>query len=67
MGEDRHYSTDGPICPYCSHRHRADEPFYFDEDMVAMDCESCDRDFTCEVFTQTSWTTRARDGETSHG
>lgn len=54
---ERHYSTEGPICPHCEHRHRADEPFYFDEDMVRMDCERCERDFPVRVFTQTSWTT----------
>lgn len=53
------YSTAGPICPYCEHKHRADEPFYFDEDMTRMDCEACDRGFDVHVYTQTSWTTSA--------
>lgn len=57
------YSTIGPICPECGHKHRADEPFYFDEDMVVMDCEHCERDFAVQVFTQTSWTCEPRDGE----
>lgn len=58
--DSRHYSTEGPICPYCGHKHRADEPFYFDEEMAAMDCEACDRDFAVQVYTSTSWTTEPR-------
>lgn len=52
-----HYSTSGPICPYCNHYHQADEPFYYDEDMARMDCERCERAFDVRVITQTSWTT----------
>lgn len=58
MGQE--YSTAGPICPHCNHHHRADEPFYYDEDMTVMDCERCDGDFDVRVYTQTSWTTDKR-------
>lgn len=54
---ERHYSTEGPICPYCEHQHQADDPYYFDEGTENMLCEHCDRDFPVRVFTQTSWTT----------
>lgn len=55
-----HYSTIGPICPYCDHQHYADEPFYFDGDMSRMDCERCERDFDVEVYTSTSWSSQVR-------
>lgn len=55
-----HHSTEGPICPHCGHRHRADEAFYFDESMTAMDCEACELDFEVRVHTSTSWTTQPR-------
>lgn len=51
------YSTKGPICPHCSYQHRADEPFFFDEDMTEMECQSCDTVFGVRVYTSTSWTT----------
>lgn len=57
---EEHYSTEGPVCPICGHQHRADDAFYFDESMVAMDCEACERDFSVRVYTSTSWTTRER-------
>jgi hypothetical protein len=50
------YSTVGPICPHCQHRHRADDAFYYDEDMTRMDCEACDGTFDVRVYTSTSWT-----------
>ena len=55
------YSTIGPICPHCDHQHRADEAFYFDESMTAMDCDHCERDFAVRVYTQTSWTAKKRE------
>jgi hypothetical protein len=51
------YSSTGPICPYCSHHHRADEAFYFDESMTRMDCEACERGFDVRVYSSTTWTT----------
>lgn len=51
------YSTAGPICPHCEHQHRADEPFYFDEDNIEMECERCNKPFAMEVYHSTSWTT----------
>lgn len=53
------YSTTGPICPHCEHQHRADEPFYFDEETTDMECEHCDKQFDVMVYTSTSWTTKA--------
>lgn len=58
--QSENFSSIGPICPHCGHQHRADEPFYFDEDMVRMDCEACDRDFEVRVYTSTNWTTYRR-------
>lgn len=55
MGEASLYSTFGPICPHCGHAHQADEPFYFDESSTQFTCEYCDRDFSCRVYTSTSW------------
>lgn len=57
---ESHYSTTGPICPYCGHQHRADEPFYFDESNCDMECESCDRSFAMSIYHSTSWTTEER-------
>ena len=58
---DDHYSTKGPICPYCGHQHNADEAFYYDENMARMECEACERDFDVRVYVRTSWTTSKRD------
>jgi len=61
MTQERTYSTAGPECPYCGHKHQADEPFYYDEDMTVMDCGRCERDFNVEVYTSTSWTCEPRE------
>lgn len=56
MGEE--YSTYGPICPYCEHQHRADDPVYFDERTTEMQCDHCEKEFAVRIYTSTSWTTR---------
>lgn len=63
----REFSHIGPICLYCNHQHRADEAFYFDESMIAMDCESCERDFDVRVYISTSWSTAAREIDATVG
>ena len=57
------YSTIGPICPHCEHQHRADEPFYFDEDTTEMECDHCSASFRVEVYHSTSWTTERPSNE----
>jgi transposase-like protein len=57
---ETHFSTDGPICPYCKHEHKADEPYYYDEEMTRMDCDACERDFDVRVHVRTSWSTQER-------
>lgn len=57
MTDLAHYSTFGPVCPLCGHKHQADEPFYYDEEMTSMDCEACERNFDVRVYTSTSWST----------
>lgn len=55
------YEYVGPKCPYCDHQHRADEAFYYDESMVRMECEACERDFNVRVYTSTTWTCSTRE------
>jgi hypothetical protein len=55
---ERHYSNTGPICPYCEYKHRADEAFYFDEDLTDLCCHSCGKDFRVRVDVLWSWNTR---------
>lgn len=50
------YSTDGPICPYCDHHHRADDPAFYDERAETFDCDNCQKPFKMYVYTSTSWT-----------
>lgn len=54
------FSTDGPICPYCNHKHRPEEPIYYDEDVTELECGQCDRTFAVTIYTSTSWTTEAK-------
>lgn len=49
------YSTKGPICPYCSHEHLADEPFFFDEGLESMECDKCQKEFRVEAYMRWSW------------
>jgi hypothetical protein len=55
------YSTAGPLCPYCGHQHRADDPFYYDEGVTQMECEHCDLKFDVRIYTQTSWSCDKRE------
>lgn len=45
----------GPICPYCNHLHRADDPFFYNEDNEEMDCDGCGRTFHMEIGHTVSW------------
>ena len=58
---DETYSTEGPICPYCDHKHRADDPFYYDERNDEMECERCEKSFVMRVSHSTSWSCEAID------
>jgi transcription elongation factor Elf1 len=61
MEKDWTYSDDGPLCPYCGHRHIADDPAFFDPDlMTEITCDSCDKTFDVEVEQHTSWTCATR-------
>ena len=61
MTSSYHYSTVGPICPYCLHEATADEPGYFDESMVTDECGSCGKTYQVSVRISTSWTTEPLD------
>ncbi len=54
-----HYSTQGPICPYCLHQAAADEPGYYDESASTDECGSCGKTYSMSVYISTSWTTEA--------
>lgn len=56
---EEHYSTDGPICPYCGFKHTPDEPEYFDESATTFECGGCDKTFKVKIYISTSWTTSA--------
>lgn len=53
---DETYSHEGPQCPYCGRQYTADEPFYYDENLQAMDCDECGEQFRVSVCISTSWT-----------
>lgn len=52
------YSTDGPECPHCHHvQNVSDDPsIYYDEELAEVECDSCDRTFSCSVHIRHSWT-----------
>jgi ribosomal protein L37AE/L43A len=50
------YSHEGPQCPYCGRQYTADEPFYYDEYLGSLDCDSCGKIFKVEVYISTTWT-----------
>lgn len=54
MGFETH-STCGPVCPYCGHKHQADEAFYYDEDFVRHQCHACDKTFRVSYHRTDSW------------
>ena len=59
MGErepEETYSNDGPICPYCGHKHEPDGGFFYDESLTEFDCDRCGREVAVSVFNSWSWT-----------
>ena len=50
------FSTDAPECPYCHKKQSHDGGFFYDEDLTECECDHCGKEFSVEVFTQTSWT-----------
>jgi len=54
-----HYSTNGPICPYCNHQHYPDGPYFYDDSVTELECENCDKTFDVRITTTTTWETQA--------
>lgn len=59
------YSTDGPVCPYCDHRHDpADDPeIFYEEGERTWECEYCGKKFVVETYRDWSWSTRKSEAE----
>ena len=59
---DEVISTEGPQCPFCGRQYTADESIYFDEmNYTSEDCDECGETFGVTVYTETTWTTFAKD------
>lgn len=57
MTEDREtFSEEGPLCPYCGRQYTADDSWFYDERLVEMECDGCEKTFTVSVCTTTTWT-----------
>lgn len=58
MSDEYTYSVDGPICPYCGHKHRpSEEPeHYYSESSDTSECGECGKEFRMSVFPSHSWT-----------
>lgn len=50
------YSNDGPVCPYCGHKHEMDGGYFYDESLTEFDCDRCGREVSVSVFNSWSWT-----------
>lgn len=53
----------GPTCPHCGREFTPDEQSYFDPAGYEMDCDGCDKRFSVEVYTSTSWTSSRKVAE----
>jgi hypothetical protein len=53
------WSAEGPLCPGCGAKWRADEASYFNENGFELECDECDLVFVVQPVCSWSWTGRA--------
>ena len=57
LAQDRQYSTEEMICPYCGETYCPEESELYDENLCEFECSGCGNIFNVKICVNWTWTT----------